>query len=169
MAVISAHTNWDVASGGTADALAGALGLQSVEQFAPLEQDAAHGESLAIGRIGSFDGGAGRLASLVEAELGGTVRLAGMATTTADRVAVLPGSGGSFVGAAIEAGADVMVTGDVSHHEARLAMDHGVAVIDPGHAPTERPGVRALYAAVVEIVADAIDLTGIDDSPWEGS
>jgi len=63
--------------------------------------------------------------------------------------------------------ADVVVTGDVNHHQARAAAERGVAVIDPGHAATERPGVTALYAAVAEIDKDAIDMTDLDSDPWK--
>jgi putative NIF3 family GTP cyclohydrolase 1 type 2 len=63
--------------------------------------------------------------------------------------------------------ADVVVTGDVSHHQARDAVARGIAVIDPGHAATERPGVRSLYAAVSQLLGDAIDLTEVDADPWK--
>jgi hypothetical protein len=42
-------------------------------------------------------------------------------------------------------------------------------VIDPGHTPTERPGMAALVAAVSRAVAgDAtvVDLTDADPTPW---
>ncbi len=58
------------------------------------------------------------------------------------RVAVVPGSGSSFIGAAAAAGADVLVTGDVGHHRMVEAGDRGLAIIDPGHLATERPGMR---------------------------
>ncbi len=57
------------------------------------------------------------------------------------------------------------MTGDVSHHRAREALDRGLAVIDAGHAGSERPGVRRLYAAVAEIV-DTVDLSEVDPDPW---
>lgn len=167
--VIAVHTNWDVAEGGTSDSLATALELSSVEPFAEPDDSATpRGGSEAIGRVGDFAGTGTRLRDLIATSLGGVIRTAGLSASDPRRVAVLPGSGGSHVGVARDAGADVFVTGDVSHHEARLALDHGMAIIDPGHGPTERPGVRALYAAVVEIVGEAFDLTRIDDSPWEG-
>ncbi len=81
------------------------------------------------------------------------------------RVAVVPGSGRSFLGHA--RGADVLVTGDIGHHDARQAAEAGLAVIDPGHAATERPGLRRLYAAVAQIAADVVDLTGVDADPWQ--
>lgn len=165
VAVMAMHTNWDAAAGGAADRLAEALSLGDVEGFAPVDE---RSEAPAIGRVGSFAGSAEELVATVADRLGSRPRTAGISSRPPGKVAVVPGSGGSFVGPAVQAGASTIVTGDVSHHEARAALDHGMAVIDPGHAATERPGVRALYAAVCEIVGEAVDLTGLDDSPWEG-
>ena len=58
------------------------------------------------------------------------------------------------------------MTGDVSHHEAAAAAEHGVCVIDAGHAATERPAMGELYAAVCEVVDDA-DHFDDDPTPWE--
>ena len=72
----------------------------------------------------------------------------------------------ALVGLPLDSGADVVVTGDVSHHQARAALAAGIAVVDPGHAPTERPGVRALYSAVAEMMDLTIDLTNLNPDPW---
>lgn len=93
------------------------------------------------------------------------VRVAGAAAEV-DRVAVIPGSGGDFLAAAASAGAEVVVTGDVSHHRAAELNQRGVAVIDAGHAATERPGVRRLYAAMRQVVPATTDLTHLDPTPW---
>lgn len=116
-----------------------------------------------IGRRGTLatPSSVSELATIVEQRLGGIVRVAGSGAVST--VAVIPGSGGSFLA---QCAADVVVTGDVSHHQARAATDMALAVIDPGHAATERPGVQALYAAVAETV-DAVDLTAIDNDPWK--
>lgn len=107
---------------------------------------------------------------VVTGAVGGSPRVAGVRSGQVRQVAVVPGSGGSFMGAAGDV--DVVVTGDVGHHDARGAVDRGLAVVDPGHAATERPGVARLYAAVAEIagdrVDDVIDLTQLDADPWEG-
>ncbi len=92
-------------------------------------------------------------------------RIAGAPDRSVRTVAVVPGSGRSFLPAA-SAVADVLVTGDVSHHAAREALDRGLAVIDAGHVPTERPGLASLYASVSEIV-DVVDLGAPDPHPWE--
>ncbi len=94
------------------------------------------------------------------------MRVSGAAAAEVARVAVIPGSGGDFLGAAATAGAEVVVTGDVSHHRAAEVNARGVAVIDAGHAATERPGVRRLYAAMRQVVAATTDLTHLDPTPW---
>ncbi len=166
ISVIAVHTNWDAAAGGASDALAEALGVYDTEGFAASETMGE--ESVRAGRCGSFDGAAADLLAAVQESLGCRPRTAGLAPDrTVRRVAVLPGSGGSHLDEAVSAGADVYVTGDLSHHEARRAVDGGMGVVDAGHGPTERPGVRALYALVAEIVDGAVDLGGVDDSPWE--
>ena len=165
VSVISAHTNWDVAAGGTADSLAEALGVEDTLGFASAETAA--GESVSVGRHGTFGGTSADLLQAVRAGLGGRPRTAGLVERAVRRVAVLPGSGGSYLDDAISTGADAYISGDLSHHEARRAVDYGMAVVDAGHGPTERPGVRALYSLVAEIVNGPVDLVGIDDNPWE--
>jgi hypothetical protein len=108
--------------------------------------------------LGEF---ARHVADILDAEC----RVAGDRTRPVSTVAAVPGSGGSFVTAG---GADVIVTGDVRHHDARRALERGGAVVDPGHAATERPGVARLYAAVARVVHSALDLTGVDADPWQG-
>ena len=164
VAVISVHTNWDAAAGGSSDSLAAALEIGDPEGFASSMTGA--GDEVWYGRCGSFGGSVGDLADLVQARLGVRPRLSGALDRIVRRVAVLPGSGGSQVEEAIAAGADAYVTGDVSHHEARRASDSGVVIVDAGHAPTERPGVRALYDLVAGIMDRPVELVGGDDNPW---
>jgi dinuclear metal center YbgI/SA1388 family protein len=105
------------------------------------------------------------LAARVAGRLGGTLRVAGDRDAPVSTVAVIPGSGGSFL--AGTGGVDVVVTGDVGHHQARESLDRGTAVVDPGHAATERPGMARLYAAVAQIVDDPVDLSDLAADPWE--
>jgi dinuclear metal center YbgI/SA1388 family protein len=121
-----------------------------------------------VGRIGrlpapvSLDDFTG----VVTTALGGVVRQARANRDAVRTVAVVPGSGSGFIAAASSA-ADVIVTGDVGHHAAREAITRGISVVDPGHAPTERPGVSALYAAVSALGPDAEHLSEMDGGPWE--
>lgn len=59
----------------------------------------------------------------------------------------------------------MVVTGDVSHHQMEQASQLGMGVIDPGHAPTEAPGVAKLAEMVAKVVPRTIDLTGLRSGP----
>lgn len=120
-----------------------------------------------VGRVGTYPGSLGELRNRAASMLGVEVRCAGHSAKDELRVAVVPGSGSSLIGAAAAAGADVLVTGDVSHHRANEAVERGVAVLDAGHAATERPGIARLYSLVSTMFHTTVDLTHLDPTPWE--
>lgn len=120
-----------------------------------------------IGRVGRWEGSLADLRDLVAERLGDFgLRVSGPPETSVEKIAVVPGSGASFAAAAAGAGADALVTGDLDHHRAREALDAGLAVVDPGHAATELPGMRRLVEAVGELGVEAIDLVGDGSGPW---
>jgi dinuclear metal center YbgI/SA1388 family protein len=69
-----------------------------------------------------------------------------------ERVAVLGGSGGSFVREAAASGAEAYVTGDLDYHDALLADSLGLAAVDAGHAATELPSLEPLARRLAEAV-----------------
>lgn len=82
-------------------------------------------------------------------------------------IAVVPGSGGDYVGVAIESGADVLITGDVSHHEGTDAVSQDLVVIDVGHYPMEYPFVEYIERYLLERVsADVEILTAAYHAPY---
>jgi len=154
-----AHTVFDAHPRGTSHLLAEAVGLNDI---VPLEPRTDH-SGWGMGAVGTL----GRKHSL--AELADVVRSACNADavrishSTRDdaarevkRVAVLGGSGMSFYGAAERAGADVYVTADVRYHDFHGANDR-IAIIDPGHAETERYVVEGMTTVVAEAVAALVD------------
>jgi len=64
------------------------------------------------------------------------------------RLAYCPGSGGQLARAAKEAGADVLITGDVRYHAALEALDLDLCVIDAGHFSLEEEMTRRLAGAL---------------------
>lgn len=60
-------------------------------------------------------------------------------------VAVMGGAGAGEI-PRIPAGVDVYVTGDVKYHEADAALARGLAVVDAGHAGTEKAVATAMAA-----------------------
>lgn len=61
------------------------------------------------------------------------VRVYGDTKAMIQRVAVAPGSGKSMIGSAICKQADVLVTGDIDHHEGMDAKEQGLIIVDAGH------------------------------------
>lgn len=121
------------------------------------------------GRIGQLADSIslGELAREVGRRLGTSpVRYSGSKAESITRVGVVPGAGSSFIEAAQSSRADALLTGDVSHHRAVSAADRGLAIIDPGHAASERPGAARLAEIAREIVPETRDLTGISTDPW---
>lgn len=120
-----------------------------------------------LGRVGSRTGTLADLVRAVGERLDPVgLRVAGDLDGRIGTVAVVPGSGSSFLGGARQTGAEVVVTGDVDHHRAVSALDSGLAVVDPGHAATELPGMRRLVELVGGLGVEVEDLTGDGTGPW---
>lgn len=64
------------------------------------------------------------------------------------RVAWCTGGAQGYFDAAIQAGADLFITGEISEPQAHLARESGVAFVACGHHATERGGVQAVAAHV---------------------
>ncbi len=83
------------------------------------------------------------------------IRLAGPRNGTVRTVAVCGGAGAELMPDAVAAGADILVTSDVRHHEFIEADGRGFLLMDAGHAATESPGAeelaRRLATALPEI------------------
>lgn len=131
------HTNFDAAPGCMADLAAERLGIVF---GSPIEETGdANGVSYGIGKIGvlraPMNGRA--FARQIKESFGlpfVTVYGADLWETEPVKVAaVCPGSGGSVIGESIKKGAQVLVTGDIGHHEGIDAEAQGLMIIDAGH------------------------------------
>jgi dinuclear metal center YbgI/SA1388 family protein len=65
-------------------------------------------------------------------------------------VAIACGAGGSLLSAAIQAGADAFLTGEIRFHDELAAQAANMTVIAAGHYATERPGTEALPTRLQE-------------------
>jgi dinuclear metal center YbgI/SA1388 family protein len=74
----------------------------------------------------------------------GPVQVVGDPGRQVERVAVACGAAGEFLGDAVRARADVLVTGEVRFHDFLAARAQGLALVLPGHYATERCGVEEL-------------------------
>ena len=88
------------------------------------------------------------LAQRVESALGRSVVLVPGKTGPLQRIAWCTGGAQSYFEAAIAAGADAFITGEISEPQAHLARETGVAYLACGHHATERYGAPAAAAHV---------------------
>lgn len=145
--VYVAHTNLDKASGGMNDILAQALGLHAVNYLYEDGASVLDGEAPGIGRYGKLEHPCSlraliqQVKSAVKAD---ALRLVGEPEALVRSVALCTGAGSGLMKAAHRMGCEVLITGDLKHHEARDAEALGIAVIDAGHFETEALGMSAL-------------------------
>jgi dinuclear metal center YbgI/SA1388 family protein len=111
-------------------------------------------EGCGYGRVGTLPEPltAEEMRQHVSDSLGFHARLVADAGRPIERVAVVGGSGGSFIPEVAASGAHAYVTGDVSYHDALLAESLGLTVIDAGHAATELPSLHPLAVRLAELV-----------------
>lgn len=97
------------------------------------------------GRIGALPRPSRREAFLdLLRERLGTTPLAWGGAEVVRRVALVGGAADSEWSAALAAGADAFVTGEVKHHNALAASEAGLLVASAGHYATENPGMAYL-------------------------
>lgn len=131
------HTNFDVM--GMADAAADEISLKKREVLEVTYEDEIGKEG--FGRIGKLP----RIMTLAECadfvkkqfKLA-HVRVFGLPDTVLETAAISPGSGKSMISSAVQKGADVLITGDIGHHEGIDANAAGLCIIDAGHFGIEK-------------------------------
>ena len=111
-----------------------------------LQADGRFGEN-DLGWLGRADDSihtVGDLARQVEQRLGRAPLLIGDAAQPVRRIAWCTGAAQGMLGEAIDAGASVYLSGEISEPTVHLARESGVAYLACGHHATERYGVQAL-------------------------
>jgi dinuclear metal center YbgI/SA1388 family protein len=121
--------------------LARVLELEATGRFG--EQD--------IGWLGTTHAGTlGALCEQVQTKLGRSTTAIGDAKRVVKNVAWCTGGAQGYFEAAIAAGADVYITGEISEPQAHSAREMGVAYIACGHHASERYGAPAVAAHAAE-------------------
>lgn len=128
------HTNYDVVEMG--EAAGEMMKLQHPEVLEITGVDQKSGRPEGIGQVGSLvrPVSVEECGQIVKRIFGlDTVKIFGDPDQVIERVAICPGSGKSMIGTAIQKKAQVMITGDIGHHDGIDAVDQGIAIIDAGH------------------------------------
>ena len=135
ISVIAAHTNYDRAPGGICDSLASVFGLTDVESPDPFVRVGTLPSPL------SLDAFKAEIRHVLHTE----ARCYPASDKPVTRLAVSGGAYGEGYAAALAAGADAYLVGEIKHHEILDACARGLTILDAGHYPTELPGVISLY------------------------
>jgi len=155
ISAICAHTNWDSANGGVNDVLAKLLKLGSVEKFGFAEPQKEGQELMPSGRIGKLS----EPLSVAEFRHQLSETLSFPVTSWGDResvqrIAVVGGAADGEWHAALRAGADAFVTGEVRQHNALEASEAGMVIFQAGHYNTEHPAMEELSVRVKAAVPE---------------
>lgn len=143
VAVYAAHTTADKVPEGVSGAMARRLGLEDIRLLESEE------EGVGMGCIGTLPAPLTGLEALalVKERFGlQVIRSSRPLETPIRKVAVMGGSGGSEISAALAAGAQLFITGDVSYHN--FFTPEGFMVMDIGHFESEVEIVDILLAQI---------------------
>lgn len=131
IAVISMHTNLDIAQGGVNDVLITALGAVPEAVL----------DAEGCGRIGTLSQPVSMDEFLVRCK--DTLKSKGLRFYSAGRpvqkLAAMGGSGGDCIQRAFTLGCDTYVTADIKYHQFLQAAELGINLIDADHFCTENP------------------------------
>lgn len=117
----------------------------------PIEGEWQHFGEQSLGFVGHrLTASAAELAAHVERALGRPVTLVVQPDRAIERVALCSGGAQNYFEAAIAAGADVFITGEISEPQAHYARECGVAYLACGHHASERYGAPAVGAHIAE-------------------
>lgn len=105
----------------------------------------------------------GQLGERVAQRLGRPPLVVGDPDQPLTTIAWCTGGAQGMMGDAVDAGASVYITGEVSESTVHLARETGVGFIAAGHHATERYGVQALGQAVAERFGVKVEFVDIDN------
>ena len=151
VAVYAAHTTADKVPAGVSGAMARRLGLDHLSVLDPEGTRFLSGEDtpVGLGMVGDWPEALSceeALARVKEAFGLKLVRCSRFTDTPIRRVALCGGSGSSLIGAALAAGAQLYLSGDISYHH--FFTPEGFVLMDIGHFESEVEIVDVLYSLI---------------------
>ncbi|MDY3118895.1 MAG: Nif3-like dinuclear metal center hexameric protein [Peptoniphilus sp.] len=142
ISVYSAHTNMDKAKNGVNEQWIDKLGLKN-SHILSVEDE--------LGIVGESHMTLSELSAIFREEGIENVRGYGKKKEEVATVAFVGGSGADYIDQAALAGADVLITGDVKHHDGQRAYELGLMVLDIGHFESEKAILMAMARWVEDL------------------
>ncbi len=163
ISVYSIHTPFDKCDGGNNDYLGRVLHLHQLDR---MEEDVS-----GFCRCGYVDGDCSIAEYIQQIEdwLKMDVsyfRFVGDPALKVEKVGLCTGAGAEFIPSAKAAGCDLFVTGDVKYHDARLARDLDLNVLDLGHFGSEKIFVNNMSAYLREHTSLDIFESAVNLNPF---
>lgn len=157
--IYCAHTSLDLAPGGVSDVLAEKLGIFNSKPLRVHVKSPQYG-SIGYGRVGGIEPlRFEELVKLVKDRLGVEVlKVYGDSKDPIARLAVCGGSGADFIEDAAYSKAQAYITGDIKYHDAQLAKELGIVLIDATHYHTEKPALYAVKNRLMDNIIEKVNL-----------
>ena len=159
--IYTAHTNFDQVQDGTADVLASLLELKQVTPIVPTQAGRGYGR---VGELNPVT--LQELLTQIQTKLAPPNLIFSPTENLQqriNRVAVLGGSGASFISDVVKTGAQAYLTSDCKFHQFQESRDRGLILIDAGHYATERPACDRLVAKFNSLDVDWVQLSQKDE------
>ena len=132
----SAHTNWDSVKNGINDTIVEVLGMKSNKIIDKVSDDAGIGRIVDLDKESTLKDIINITKTALNAK---SLKYVGELDSKISKVAVINGSGQSYIEAARKLGANLIITGDTSYHFASDYKEMGMSIIDVGHFNSEWP------------------------------
>ncbi|MEM8733456.1 MAG: Nif3-like dinuclear metal center hexameric protein, partial [Planctomycetota bacterium] len=159
IALYAPHTAWDSANFGINAQLATRLDLDAVEPLIEFATETKKSEptqsssgeaALGSGRVGNLrlPTAVADIAAQIQSSLTAVRPRGVLIDRQVTRVAVACGSGGSFLSAAVNSNADLLVTGESTFHTCLEAKALGISLLMVGHFASERFSMEQMAASL---------------------
>ncbi len=166
--IIGCHTNFDVVVDGVSHVLARVLGIENGKPLTRKEGGAGCGFGW-LGEMAAAMAADDFLKMVAEQLQQPNILVAGRVPQQVRNIAVCGGSCGDLAPLAQQQGADVFITSEIKHSQARWAEDAGMCLLDCGHFSTEN---RALVSLQKFLQGDMeladVHLSQTQDRPLRG-
>lgn len=159
IAVYAAHTNVDKAPGGLSETVLGLLGARVPEQGASLPKFGYFEKPVALKEL------YGRVKKALGDERAAYVGDPGKLVS---KVALITGAGGDeeSLRTAVDAGADVFLSGEFKYHVIRFAKDADYAIISFGHFESEKFFTRLAAKVLSESGISPVRESACEENPF---
>ena len=166
ISVYSCHTSFDKLDGGNNDYLGALLELERIRSFPENDGFCRMGQTPFDVTFMEVIHKAAQALSIDQKYF----RWVGDLRTPIERIGWCTGAGSEFIAAAQKAGCDLFITGDLKYHDAQMAKELGICVLDAGHYGSEKIFAENMAQMLAKRCADAslqIYCSEIDLNPFD--